>query len=59
MAPVLTALVLMVTVMIAMAIGVVTGYLIIVSILNAFARKESPKTAKPAPVLIAHGVSGD
>jgi hypothetical protein len=38
------------------AFGVVSGYLIISAILNAFARKPSQPSA---PVLVADGVAGD
>jgi len=51
-------LVLFLTITLAVAFGVVSGYLIITGILNAFARK--PQTAKPAaPALAPQGVTGD
>jgi hypothetical protein len=50
-------LVLMVTISIAVAFGVASGYLIITGILNVFARQ--PETAKAAPELATQGVAGD
>jgi hypothetical protein len=51
-------LVLILTITTAVAFGVVSGYLIITGILNAFARK--PQGANPsAPVLAPQSVTGD
>lgn len=50
-------LVLMLTISVAVALGVVSGYVIITGILNAFARK--PATGKAAPELAAQGMAGD
>jgi hypothetical protein len=51
-------LVLVLTIGLAVAFGVVSGYLIITGILNVFARR--PQTiAAAAPVLAAEGVAGD
>lgn len=53
-----TAVILVSTILLAVAIGVGTGYYIISAILNAFARK--PQQAAPqAPALVTQGVSGD
>jgi len=49
-------LVLILTISIAVAFGVVSGYLIITGILNAFARKPEMSAA---PELVAQGVAGD
>ena len=50
--------VLILTISIAVAFGVVSGYLIITGILNLFARK--PGTANAAaPALAAQGLAGD
>lgn len=55
---VFVGLVLISTISLAVVFGVVTGYLIITSILNAFARK--PQTGEPsAPALAPQGVTGD
>ena len=51
-------LVLVLTIALAVAFGVVSGYLIITGILNAFARK--PVGVQSAsPVLVAEGMAGD
>lgn len=50
-------LVLIMVTSLGMAFGVVSGYLIIAGILNAFARK--PLEAEGTPVLATQGVSGD
>jgi len=50
-------LVLILTIGIAVTFGVVSGYLIITGILNAFARK--PAKAEQAPALATQGVAGD
>ncbi len=51
-------LVLVLTISLAVAFGVASGYLIISGILNAFARK--PQSANPAtPALATQGVTGD
>jgi hypothetical protein len=53
-----TALILFSTVVLAMALGVVSGYLIISGVLQAFAHK--PKSQNPtAPSLVTQGVAGD
>jgi hypothetical protein len=49
-------LVLILTVSLGITLGVVSGYLIISGILNAFARK--PVAANAAPALV-HSVAGD
>ena len=53
-----TAVILVSTVVLAMAIGVGTGYFIISAILNAFARKPQQPT-QSAPALVTQGVTGD
>jgi len=53
----LLGLVLISTICLAMGLGVVSGYLIITSILHAFARK--PEGGKPAAALTPQGVTGD
>jgi hypothetical protein len=51
-------LVLVLTIGLAVAFGVVSGYLIITGILNTFARK--PQSAQSsAQALVAEGVAGD
>jgi hypothetical protein len=50
-------LVLISTISLAMAFGVVSGYLIITGILNAFARKQ--EGGKPTAALTPQGVTGD
>ena len=50
-------LVLILTICLGMALGVGSGYLVISSILKAFARK--PESPKAAQVLAQHGVAGD
>jgi hypothetical protein len=53
-----TALILVSTILLAVAIGVGTGFFIISAILNLFARK--PEQAAPqAPALVTQGVTGD
>jgi hypothetical protein len=52
-----TALILILTIVLGMAFGVASGYLIIASVLNAFAHK--PKTQPQAAALATQGVSGD
>ncbi len=52
-----TALILVLTISLGMAIGVGSGYLIIAGVLNAFARK--PETAKAALTHATQGVAGD
>jgi len=52
-----TAFVLFMTVSLAVAIGVGTGFMIISAILNAFAHK--PQPAETAPALVTQGVTGD
>jgi hypothetical protein len=52
-----TAFVLVLTILLAVAVGVGAGFLIISSILNAFARR--PQQAETAPAMIAHSVTGD
>jgi len=55
---VIMGLVLILTISIAVAFGVGSGYLIITGILNAFARK--PQGGNPsAPAFAPQGVSGD
>jgi hypothetical protein len=50
-------LVLLLTISLAVAFGVVSGYLIITGILNVFARK--PDTPSATPSLAPQGVAGD
>ncbi|HUN89185.1 MAG TPA: hypothetical protein VMU28_10365 [Terriglobales bacterium] len=57
MSQVAMGLVLILTIGIAVTFGVVSGYLIITGILNAFARK--PAKAEQAPALATQGVAGD
>ncbi|MGZ4816520.1 MAG: hypothetical protein ACXVZV_13980 [Terriglobales bacterium] len=57
MSQLVMGLVLILTISIAVAFGVASGYLIINGILNAFARK--PETAKAAPALAPQGMAGD
>jgi hypothetical protein len=52
-----TAFILFFTISLGMALGVVSGYLIISGILNLFARK--PKNSSSAPSFAAQGVAGD
>jgi hypothetical protein len=52
-----TAFVLLMTVSLAVAVGVGTGYLLISGILSAFAHK--PKQVEAVPAMVAHGVTGD
>ena len=51
-------LVLILTIAVAVALGVVSGYLIITGILNAFARKPATADAQ-APALAPQGIAGD
>ncbi len=53
-----TALILVSTIVLAMAVGVGSGYYIISGILSAFARKPQ-QPAQSAPALATQGVSGD
>lgn len=58
MSQVTMGLVLILTITMAVAFGVVSGYLIITGILNALARK--PASSKPAaPALAVEGMAGD
>lgn len=52
-----TALILVLTITLGVAFGVASGYLIISSVLGAFAHK--PKTQESAPALLTQGVAGD
>ena len=52
-----TAFVLLMTISLAVAIGVGSGFVIISAILNAFAHK--PQQLESAPTLVTQGVSGD
>jgi len=52
-----TGFVLISTILLAMAVGVGSGYFIISAILNGFARK--PQETKAAPALAPQGVTGD
>jgi hypothetical protein len=54
----ITAIVLLGTITIAVALGVITGYMIISGILSAFANKNAV-AAKPAATLEPQGVAGD
>ena len=53
-----TAVILVSTIVLAMAVGIGTGYYIISAILNAFARKPQ-QSAPQAPALVTQGVTGD
>ena len=52
-----TAFVILMTISLAVAIGVGSGFVIISAILNAFAHK--PQQVETAPALVPQGVSGD
>lgn len=58
MSQVVMGLVLILTIAIAVTLGVVSGYLIITGILNAFARKPAGPSSQ-APALATQGVAGD
>jgi hypothetical protein len=53
-----TAFVILMTISLAVAIGVGSGFMIISAILNAFAHKPQ-QTETAAPALVPQGVSGD
>jgi hypothetical protein len=53
-----TAVILVSTILLAVAIGVGTGFFIISAILNAFARKPQ-QPSQSAPALVTQGVTGD